>query len=132
MKILKKSKDKVVQSSNNSLGQQCFDCQGYGYLRSECLTYLRSKGKTMTVTLSDDEVSDHESESDQEGNFIVFTATVKVSELEIVEENPSNGQFSDNADLQEAYNKLCKIPARMLIPYRTVPAGMAGILRTGR
>ena len=112
IKILKKSKDKVVQSSNNSLGQHCFDCQGYGHLRSECLTYLRSKGKAMTVTLSDDKVSDHESESDQEGNFIVFTATVKVSELEIVEENPSDGQLSDNADLQEAYNKLCKIAAK--------------------
>ena len=66
----------------------------------------------MTVTLSNDKVSDHESESDQEGNFIVFTAIVKVSELEIVEENPSDGQLSDNADLQEAYNKLCKIAAK--------------------
>ena len=66
----------------------------------------------MTVTLSDDEVFDHESESDQEGNFIAFTVTVKVSELEIVKENPSNGQLSDNANLQEAYNKLCKIAAK--------------------
>ena len=56
-----KSKDKVVQSSNNSLGQQYFGCQGYGHLRSECPTYLRSKGKAMVVTLSDDEISDHES-----------------------------------------------------------------------
>ena len=56
-----KSKDKVVQSSNNYLGQQCFGCQGYSHLRSKCPTYLRSKGKTMAVTLSDDEVSDHES-----------------------------------------------------------------------
>ena len=38
----KKSKDKVVQSYNNSLGQQCFGCQGYDHLRSECPTYLRS------------------------------------------------------------------------------------------
>ena len=60
----KKSKDKVVQSSNNSLGQQYFGCQGYGHLRSECPTYLRSKGKVMVVTLSDDEVSNHDSESD--------------------------------------------------------------------
>ena len=33
-----KSKDKFVQSFNNSLGQQCFDCQGYAYFRSECPT----------------------------------------------------------------------------------------------
>ena len=81
-------------------------------MKFECPSFLRSKGKAMAVTLSDDKVSDHESESDQEGNFIVFTATVKVSELEIVEENPSDGQLSDNADLQEAYNKLCKIAAK--------------------
>ena len=61
-----KSKDKVVQSSNNSLGQRCFGCQGYGHLKSKCSTFLRSEGKAMVVTLSDDEVSDHEFEIDQE------------------------------------------------------------------
>ena len=103
-----KSKDKVVKSSNNSLGQQCFGCQDYGHLRSECPTYLRSEEKAMASTLSDDEVSDHESESDQ-GNSMAFTTTVEVSEPEIVEESPSDGEISENADLQEAYNKLCKI-----------------------
>ena len=34
----------------------------------------------MTVTLSDDEVSNHEFESNQEGNFMTFIAIVKVSE----------------------------------------------------
>ena len=63
--IFEKSKDKVVQSSNNSLGQQCFGCQGYGHLKSECPIFLRSKGKAMAVTLSDDEIYDHESKSDQ-------------------------------------------------------------------
>ena len=94
----KKSKDKVVKSSNNSLGQQCFGCQDYGHLRSECPTYLRSEEKAMASTLSDDEVSDHESESDQ-GNFMAFTTTVEVSEPEIVEDSPSDGEISKNADL---------------------------------
>ena len=107
-----KSKDKVVQSSNNSLGQQCFGCQGYGHLRLECPTYLRSKGKTMAVTFSYDEVSDHESESDHEGNFMAFTVTPVVSEYEIIGENLSDGELSENVDLQEAYNKLCKIVAK--------------------
>ena len=61
---VEKSKDRVGQSSNNSLGQQCYGCQGYGHMKSECPTFLKSKGKAMVVTLSDDEVSDHESESD--------------------------------------------------------------------
>ena len=110
--ISEKSKDKVVQFSNNSLGQQCFGCQGYGHVRSECTTYLKSKDKSMAITLSDDEESDHESKSYQEGNFMVFTTTDVVGEFEIVEENPSDGELFQNADLQEAYNKLCKIAAK--------------------
>ena len=53
-----KPKERVGQSSNNSLGSQCFGCQGYGHMKSEYPTYLKSKGKTMAVTLSDGEVSD--------------------------------------------------------------------------
>ena len=97
-----KSKEKVVQSCNNPLGQQCYGCQAYGHLKFECPTFLISKGKTMTITLSNDEVSDHESKSDQEGNFMAFIATPIVGESEIVKENPSNGELSENADLQEA------------------------------
>ena len=97
--ISKKLKDKVVQSSNNSLGQQCFGYQGYSHVKYECPTFLRSKGKTMAITLSDDEGNDHEFESDQEGNFMAFTATTVVSETETVEENPFDGELSENADL---------------------------------
>ena len=82
-----KPKEKVSQTSNNSMGQQCFGCQGCGHVKSECPTFLRSKGKAMTVTLSDDEVSDNESGSDEYGNFIIFTATVVVDESVVVKEN---------------------------------------------
>ena len=75
-----KPREKVGQSSNNSMGPQCFGCQGYGHMKSECSTYLKSKGKTMAVTLSDDEASDDESECDKDGNFIAFTATAVVNE----------------------------------------------------
>ena len=104
-----KSKEKVCQTSSNPLGQQCFGCQRYGHVKLECPTFLRSKGKTMAVTLSDDEVSDHESGSDEDGNFIAFTATAIVDESVVVNENPSDGELSENADLQEAYNKFCKV-----------------------
>ena len=42
------------------MGFQCFGCQGYGHMKSECPTYLKSKDKVMVVTLSDGEVSDDE------------------------------------------------------------------------
>ena len=40
------------------MGLQCFGCQGYGHMKSECPTYLKSKDKSMAVTLSDGEVLD--------------------------------------------------------------------------
>ena len=80
-------------------------------MKSECPTFLRSKGKAMTVTLSDGEVSNHEFGSDEDGNFFTFTATFVVNESDLVEENPFEGELFESADLQEAYNKLCKIDA---------------------
>ena len=70
-------------------------------MKSECPTFLRSKGKAMAVTLSDDQVSDNESSSDEDGNFIVFTATAVVNENMSAEENPSDGELFEDADLQE-------------------------------
>ena len=66
----------------------------------------------MPVTLSDDEVSDNESGSDEDGNFITFTSTAVVNESVAVEENPFYGKLSKDADLQETYNKLCKVVAK--------------------
>ena len=104
-----KPKEKVGQTFNNSMGQQCFGCQGYGHVKSECPTFLRSKDKAMAVTLSDDEISDHEFGSDEDGNFIIFTSTAIVDESVVVDENPFDRELSEKADLQEAYNKLCKV-----------------------
>ena len=94
------------------MGQQCFGSQGYGHVKSECPTFLRSKGKVKAVTLNDDEVSDNESSSDEDGNFITFTTTAVVDESVVIDENPSDGELSKSADLQEAYNKLCKVAAK--------------------
>ena len=66
----------------------------------------------MAITFSDDEVFDHESGSNQDGNFITFTATAIVGESVVVDENLSDGEFSENANLQEAYNKLYKVAAK--------------------
>ena len=107
-----KPREKVGQTSNNSMGQQYFGCQGYSYMKSECPIFLRSKGKAMVVTFNDDKVSDHESGSDEDGNFIVFIAIDVVDESVVAVLNPSNGELSEDADLQEAYNKLCKVVAK--------------------
>ena len=66
----------------------------------------------MAVTLSDDEVFNHESGSDEDVNFIAFTATAIIDESVVVEENPSNGELSESANLQEVFNKLCKVVSK--------------------
>ena len=109
-----KPKEKVGQSSNNSMDQQFFGCQGYGHVKSKCPTFLRSKGKAMAVTFSDDEVSDNESSSDEDGNFIAFITTVVVDENVAIEENPFDGKLFKDADLQKVYNNCAKLLQRML------------------
>ena len=109
---IEKPKEKAGQPSNNSMGPQCFGCQVYGHMKFECPTYLRSKGKAMAVTLRDDEVSDDESSCDKDGNFIAFTTTAVVNESVSAEENPSDGELSKDVNLQEAYNKFCKVTAK--------------------
>ena len=81
-------------------------------MKFECPTYLKSKGKAMGVTLIDDEVSDDESGCNEDGNFIAFTAIAVVDESIAVEENSFDGEHSEDADLQEAYNKLRKVAAK--------------------
>ena len=66
----------------------------------------------MVVALSDDGVSDNEFGCDEDRNFITFTATAVVDESVSVEENPFDGELSEKADLQEAYNKLCKVATK--------------------
>ena len=81
------------------MGQQCFGSQGYGHVKLECPTFLKSNGKVMAVTLSDDEVSNHEFGSDEDGNFITFTTTAIVDKSVVVDENPSDGKLFQNVDL---------------------------------
>ena len=86
-----KPREKVGQSSNNSMSPQCFGCQGYGHMKFECPTYLKSNDKAMVITLSDDEVSDDVSGCDEDGNFIAFTTIALVNESVSAEENPFDG-----------------------------------------
>ena len=69
-------------------------------MKSECPTYLKSKGKAMAVTLSDGEVSNDELEHDEDGNFIAFTTTAVVNESIFAEENPSDGELSEDVDVR--------------------------------
>ena len=98
-------------------GPKCFGCQGFGHMKHDCPTYLKSIGKSMTlaVTLSDTEL---ENDSDNEDNGILnaFTATVNptdgivedvVEEEELVESKFK--KMDDQDDIHTTYEKLYKL-----------------------
>ena len=67
-------------------GPKCFSCQGFGHMKQECPTYLKTigKSKALAATLSDTESKD-DSDNEDDGILTVFTATVNPFEG-IVEE----------------------------------------------
>ena len=69
-------------------------------------------GKSYGYNPYNGEVYHQESIINEDGNFFAFTATAVVNESDLVEENPSNGELSECADLQETYNKPCKVAAK--------------------
>ena len=65
---------------------KCFGCQGFSHMRQECLTYLKTigKSKALSATLSDTEPKDDFDNKD-DGILNAFTATV----------NPTKGIVED-------------------------------------
>ena len=99
------------------VGPKCFGCQGFGHMKHECPTYLKSirKSKALAATLSDTELED---DSDNEDNGILnaFTATVdptngiveNVAEEEELVESKFK-KIDDQDDIHTAYEKLYKL-----------------------
>ena len=63
-------------------GPKCFQCQGFGHMKQECPTYLKSirKSKALAATLSDIKPEDASDDSDDEGILNAFTATMNPTE----------------------------------------------------
>ena len=82
-----KSQDKGMNDARDGgqytvpAGIKCFGCQGFGHMKQECPTYLKSigKSKALAATLSDTKPED---DSDNEDDKILnaFTATVNTTE----------------------------------------------------
>ena len=60
------------------LGPKCFGCQGFGHMKQECPTYLKTigKSKALAATLSDTEPED-DSDNEDDGILNAFTADRK-------------------------------------------------------
>ena len=66
------------QTNNVLVGPKCYGCQGYGHMKQECPTYLKSigKSKALDATLSDTEPNANSDDSDQKGIVSAFIATI--------------------------------------------------------
>ena len=62
-------------------GPKCFGCQGFGHMKQECPTYLKTIGKrkALATTLSDTEPRD-DSDNKDDGILNAFTATINHTE----------------------------------------------------
>ena len=74
-------------------GPKCFGCQGFGHMKHECPTYLKSirKSKALAATLSDTE-PDEDFDNEDDGILNAFTATV----------NPTDGIVEDVDEEEES------------------------------
>ena len=62
-------------------GPKCFECQGFGHMKQEYPTYLKTigKSKALAATLSDIEPKD-DSDNEDDGILNAFTTTVNPTE----------------------------------------------------
>ena len=107
-------------------GPKCFGCQGFGHMKQECPTYLKSivKSKALAATLSDTELKD-DSDIEDDGILNAFTATVNptdgIVEDIFEEEELAESKFKkmdDKDDIHIAYEKLYKFSEKHEKLYR--------------
>ena len=62
-------------------GPKCFGCQGFGHMKQECPTYLKTigKSKAFAATLSNTEPKD-DSDNKDDGILNAFTTTINRTE----------------------------------------------------
>ena len=122
-----KSQDKGKKDAKDS-GQytvpskpKCFGCQGFGHMKQECPTYLKTIGesKAYTAPLSDTEPED-DSKSDDDGILNAFTATVNPTKGVVKEVDEEDDlveskfeKMDEQDDFHTAYAKLYKVSESM-------------------
>ena len=110
-------------------GPKCFGCQGFGHMKHECPTYLKSIGKSklLAATLSDTE-PEEDSDNEDDGILNAFTATVDpidgivedvIEDKELVESKFEKMDKQD--DIHIAYEKLYKLSKKHEKLYRLTP-----------
>ena len=99
-------------------GPKSFGYQGFGHMKQECPTYLKSirKSKAFAATLSDTKYEIESDDSDDEGILNAFTTTVDPTKgiVEEVDEEEDLAEsklekMDEQDDIHTAYAKLYKV-----------------------
>ncbi|KAK2449300.1 gag-protease polyprotein [Trifolium repens] len=89
-------------------GVRCFECEGYGHIKTECATYLKKQKKGLAVSWSDEENSDNESE-DMTANHIRVTTDESLSDNNSSDDELTYEEVvSINKDLYLKSEELCR------------------------
>jgi hypothetical protein len=73
-------------------GPQCYECSGFGHIKTECANLKKMKGKTFNATLSNE--SEKEEETSEEEKFLAFVAPYE-------ENKDSQSYYSENSDEED-------------------------------
>ena len=102
-------------------GPKCFGYQGFGHIKQECPTYLKTirKSKAFVASLSDTKPKIESDDIDDEGILSAFTATIdpteRVTEIVDDEEDLVISKFKkmdEQDDIHTAYAKLYEVFAK--------------------
>ena len=102
-------------------GPKCFGYQGFGHIKQECPTYLKTirKSKAFVASLSDTKPKIESDDIDDEGILSAFTATIdpteRVTETVDDEEDLVISKFKkmdEQDDIHTAYAKLYEVFAK--------------------
>ena len=127
-----KSQDKGKKESRDSgqytipSGPKCFGCHGFGYMKEECPTWLKTigKSKALVATLSDTEPEDdNDNEDDEIQNAFIATVNPIEGIVEDVDEEKElvESKFEkmdEQDDIHTAYAKLYKVSEKYEKLYR--------------
>ena len=116
-------------------GPKCFRCQGFGHMKQECPTYLKSigKSKALVATLSDTKPKD-DFDNEDDGILNAFTTTVNPTEgiVEDVDEEEElvESKFEkmdEQDDIHTTYAKLYKVLKKYEKMYRLASKKLSNV-----
>ena len=116
-------------------GPKCFGYQGFGHMKYECATYLKSigKSKALAASLSNTELEE-DSDNEDDGILNAFTATINPTDgiVEDVDEEEElvESKFEkmdDQDDIHIAYEKLYKVSEKHEKLYRVATKKLSDV-----